>query len=212
MNLFILPTNLINIVTLYFGDVIVEDEYKNIHYLTQEEFIKFKNPISVYIINFTIDDKTVFQKSIKYLWGIPKIKTTNLSSMFCSSNLIDGNISQWDVSSVTNMCYMFYQSKFNSKVNNISQWDVSSVTDMCGMFYQSEFNNDISQWDVSSVTNMCYMFFKSEFNNDISQWDVSSVTNMFGMFYKSEFNNDISQWDVSSVTNMHYMFQLNYKN
>ena len=38
---------------------------------------------------------------------------------------------------------------------NISNWDVSSVTDMNGMFYYATgFNQDLSSWDLSSVTNM----------------------------------------------------------
>ena len=42
---------------------------------------------------------------------------------------------------------------------DISQWDVSKVTDMSGMFlYASNFDGDISKWDVSSVTTMSHMF------------------------------------------------------
>merc|ERR1719174_1974960 len=42
---------------------------------------------------------------------------------------------------------------------DISKWDVSSVTNMGGMFTQaSSFNADISKWDVSKVTNMGGMF------------------------------------------------------
>jgi surface protein len=36
---------------------------------------------------------------------------------------------------------MFYCSKFDG---DISQWDVSNVTDMRGMFMFSKFNRDIS--------------------------------------------------------------------
>ena len=43
---------------------------------------------------------------------------------------------------------------------DISQWDVSSVTNMAGMFMGAEvFNQDIGDWDVSSVTNMEGMFY-----------------------------------------------------
>ena len=83
---------------------------------------------------------------------------------------------------------------------NISDWDVSGVTDMTGMFSgASNFNKDISDWDVSSVENMSFMFHNaSSFNGDISKWDVSKVKNMSFMFHNaSSFNGDISQWDVT---------------
>ena len=36
---------------------------------------------------------------------------------------------------------------------DLSLWDVSSVTDMSNMFdVPQNFNNDISSWDVSSVS------------------------------------------------------------
>ena len=54
------------------------------------------------------------------------------------------------------MVNMFYASSFNG---DLSKWDVSSVTNMEGMFRgASYFNSDISKWDVSKVTNMNLMF------------------------------------------------------
>ncbi|WP_051010709.1 BspA family leucine-rich repeat surface protein [Salinibacter ruber] len=124
------------------------------------------------------------------------------------------SISQWDVSSVTNMGGMFDGAEsFNQ---DISGWDVSSVMDMYGMFREAtSFNQDIGSWDVSSVKNMRRMFGRrsasepgaQSFNQDIGQWDVSSVTDMSRMFDGADsFNQDIGQWDVSSVTDMSYMF------
>ena len=55
------------------------------------------------------------------------------------------------------MTSMFMNAKsFNG---DISKWDVSSVSDMSRMFWAASlFNCDISKWDVSSVTGMDSMF------------------------------------------------------
>ena len=102
---------------------------------------------------------------------------------------------------------MFYKaSSFN---NDISDWDVSTVSDMSSMFdAASSFNGDLSKWDVSSVTTMKEMFVHSQlFNGDISKWDVSSVTDMNSMFSNAKaFNCDLSKWDVSNVQNIDHMF------
>ena len=56
---------------------------------------------------------------------------------------------------------MFREAKeFNQDISN---WDVSNVTDMALMFDGTSFNKDISNWDVSNVTDMGWMFSKSDF-------------------------------------------------
>jgi surface protein len=133
-------------------------------------------------------------------WDVSNV--TNMANMFYESKF-NGDISQWNVSNVTNMGSMFWYSQFNG---DISQWNVSNVTDMRRMFENSSFNGDISDWDVSNVTDMRGMFDNSSFNDDISDWDVSNVTDMSGMFAYSSFNGDMSQWDVGNVTDMNSMF------
>ena len=67
---------------------------------------------------------------------------------------------------------------------DISSWNVSSVTDMGYMFNgATSFNRDISSWDASSVTYMSYMFRGADnFNQTIGGWNVSSAAYMTGMF------------------------------
>jgi len=73
------------------------------------------------------------------------------------------------------MTGMFRGAKvFNADISN---WDVSHVTDMIGMFEGAiTFNADISKWDVSSVIDMSFMFRNAEmFKGDLSKWDVSNL-------------------------------------
>jgi len=138
-------------------------------------------------------------------WDVSSV--TDMSELFYETNSFNGDISKWDVSSVTDMSSMFSNAiVFNG---GISKWDVSSVTDVNSMFLGANlFNGDISKWDVSSVADMSFMFSAAKlFNGDISKWVVSSVTDMNGMFFDANiFNGDISKWDVSSVRNMYAMF------
>ena len=97
------------------------------------------------------------------------------------------DVSDWDVSNVTDMSGMFFMCKELKSVGDISKWNVSKVTDMNSMFdgcNELEFIGDISKWNVSNVTNMGHMFNScNNFNQDISNWDVSKVMFKYRMFY-----------------------------
>mgnify|MGYP006433679973 FL=1 len=84
------------------------------------------------------------------------------------------------------------------KYGNISNWNVSMIIDLSYIFVDLNFNIeiDISNWDVSNVNKMILMFKNSNFNGDISKWNVSKVTDMLSMFHQSNFNGDISRWAV----------------
>jgi surface protein len=119
-----------------------------------------------------------------------------------------GHISNWDVSSVTDMSVLFInKSEFN---DDITRWDVSNVRNMYNMFgHASVFNQSIGAWNVSNVTRMESMFtHTSRFNQPIGNWNVSKVTDMSMMFYHAvSFNQDIGGWNVSNVTSVYMMFK-----
>ena len=75
--------------------------------------------------------------------------------------------------------------RIRDKYGEISNWDVSSVTTMYKMFWfaTSSFNQPLNNWNVSKVTNMREMFYgASSFNQPLNKWNVSNVRNMYGMF------------------------------
>ncbi len=119
-----------------------------------------------------------------------------------------GRISDWDVSSVTDMTELFRgHGDFN---DDISRWDVSKVIKMRRIFYHAHtFNQPIGDWDVSKVTNMSEMFNRAlAFNQPLRGWDVSEVTDMRRMFYHAyRFSHPVGDWVVSKVTDMSGMFQ-----
>ena len=121
-----------------------------------------------------------------------------------------GNISDWDVSQVTDMSELFIgKTNFN---DDISNWNVSSVTNMYAMFeYASSFNQNIGTWNVSSVTDMSAMFaFAGSFNQNIGTWNVSKVNYMDYMFDgASSFNQDLSSWCVTNFASEPYNFSTN---
>ena len=168
-----------------------------------EEILIILKIFYLYIIknNFITDESKInTKKSFE-----SKEELKNAVQNFNNKSIIKkyGDISNWDVSNITDMSWMFYISEFD---RDISNWDVSNVVDMSCMFAHSKFNGDISNWNVSNITNMSWMFRNSEFNGDISNWDVSKVIYMSSMFSESKFNKDISKWDVSNATDMSNMF------
>ena len=107
---------------------------------------------------------------------------------YLTNNAVSGlpNISEWDVSNVTNMNLLFKEHEsFNE---NLSKWDVSKVKRMSGMFQKCTNFTGAGLWKwgkkVGNVKNMELMFFSCENLKDqnLGSWDVSSVEKIEGMF------------------------------
>ena len=159
--------------------------------------------------------------------------TTSMEKAFrnCFS-FIGATLNDWDVSTITNMEYMFsgnvYGDKFvkelgsnkSESVNDymifnadISGWNTAAVTTIHGIFDQCKAFNvggtqDLNKWNTAAVKDMRNAFGNAEkFNGDISTWNTANVTIMDGLFNGARsFNGDISTWNIANVTSMIYMF------
>lgn len=141
-------------------------------------------------------------------WDVSEI--TNMKGMFQDASCDNiGKIDVWNVKNVKYMQYMFMGSNFNKPLND---WSVNNVQNMASMFagtssQKNPFNQPLNKWNVEKVKNMEAMFKDSSFNQDVNDWSVNNVTNMASMFAGSSFNQDINSWDVSALTNAAGMFK-----
>jgi surface protein len=152
--------------------------------------------------------------------GVENIKTDKCKSLRGLTNkctsLSSIDLSNWDVSNVTNMKIMFQLCSTLTSVGDLSNWDTSNVIDTGWMFYgcSSLASVDLSNWNMSNVTNLKSMFCncsKLTSVGDLSNWDTSNVVDtsyMFNGCSKLKSIGDLSDWDMSNVTSTRAMFQL----
>ncbi len=138
-------------------------------------------------------------------WG--DISWTSMKSAFdgCYNLNVTANDVP-DLSGVTSLLNMFISCNSLQDNPSFNDWDVSTITSMSGMFFDSSFNSNIADWDVSNVEEMVSMFFSTPFDKPLENWDTGKVRFMGSMFYDAAFDQDISQWDVSEVEDMQAMF------
>lgn len=131
----------------------------------------------------------------------------NLGWMFRNASSFNGQVNNWDTSTVTSLWRVFNgASSFNQPINN---WETGNVTDMRSVFGQaSSFNQPVSNWDTGEVLLMQWAFQDAAaFNQDISSWNTEKVTTMRQMFQRaSSFNQNINSWNTAQVTDMFSMF------
>ena len=130
-------------------------------------------------------------------------------------NMQSIEISNWDTSGVRSMKGMFKEcgrENSNGCMLDVASLDTSSVTDMSYMFSNSRvrFSPSIGTMDTSSVTNMKGMFSGAGTEDlDLGTLDVSKVTDMSEMFRNSGTRSiDLSGWNAESAVTMRSMFEL----
>jgi len=144
----------------------------------------------------------MFQHSKKYNWG--------------TANANFGSNWGPNLGNVTTMTSWFYSTGGTTPGTapvNVSDWDVSNVTDMSQMFRDADWTGgqsiDVSSWDVSSVTGTGFSNWcrgsTGVTSLDTSSWQISSsVTSMYYFSYASALTGDIdfshASCDLSGIT------------
>ena len=128
------------------------------------------------------------------------------------------SLGNWDISSLTKIQYMFYQSPNITSID-VSGWDVSNVTIFSNMFNTlvTEIGNltsigDISGWDVSNGTAFQNMFRGTGITSiDISGWDLRGSTSgnisASGVFALCTSLQSITARNIQLGDKINYMFQ-----
>lgn len=149
--------------------------------------------------------------------GINFSKTTNMSSMFNSSNSIyyKINIDGMDTSNVENMAYMFangVNANTTTAPIDISHLNTSKVKSMSSMFFGSFASAiNMSGIDTSNVEDISFIFqgAKKVTSLNLANLNVTKVRNIIQPFYdmSSLTHLDLSNWNLASITSLDYFLR-----
>lgn len=141
-----------------------------------------------------------------YLNNIDTSAITDMNHLFAriSNKVGDIDVSDWDVSNVENMAFMFADcKKFNC---DIRHWNTEKVKDMSAMFYGCEnFNQILEDWDVSNVESFEEMFEACpKFDCNLTKWNVSKGKSFKRMFYNCEkfTGKGLENWKPGTTYNL----------
>ena len=198
-----------------------EDHYKYFPNTKEELRKNIQELLDKNIYNFNCIDtsaitdmsKLFYNEKFEYInidvsnWDVSNVD--NMDFMFTHCFEFDCNLSKWNVSKVKSM-YAIFDGCKNFKGNGLENWDVSNVEDMGFIFNNCQnFNCDLSKWDVSNVKDMSHMFKDCKyFDCDLSNWNVSKIIKSDMMFYncKKFTGKGLENWTVGNVTDIDGMF------
>ncbi|PQJ82136.1 BspA family leucine-rich repeat surface protein [Polaribacter glomeratus] len=227
----IFPTHTYNVSGSYNIEIDVNDAAKNIGSM----FLNGNHPSRTMLLDISNWGEGIWSSFFGAFFGAnyltvsatdePNLsKTTSMFRAFqnCSS-LVGTTFKNWDVSTITNMRYLFAGGSKYKNINNfmifngdVSGWNTANVANMRGMFgnciaFDVGGTQSLNNWNTAAVTDMQFMFSVDVidvlFKVNVSSWNTANVTNMMAMFQgRAAFNCDISNWSTQKVTDMSYMF------
>lgn len=186
------------------------------NYIKETDVVKIENLHGLEKLKtFQLDHCDVLEEVI----GIEEWDTSNrtsLQSMFrgCASFIKpDIDLSKWNVSNVTNIHYIFFNSGFTSI--DLHGWDARKITTTGDVFYGSKELEtlDLSNWKAPSRISfgaLCYSCSALK-SIDFSGWDwknikITSLSNAF-VNCKNLENLDVTDWDISEASSIATAFR-----
>lgn len=171
---------------------------------------RFSYADSINISNLEISSKVTDTR-----WMFGDTKSTTID--FVDNN---GN-TKFDTSGVTNMSYMFMNSKNLTTINGLNKLNTSNLKDIGAMFYNcnSLTSIDISDWDTSNINNVTSWLSTNDAKGlfeycfklvDLKlprKFITAKVNDISGMFNNTRLKSlDLSGWDTSNVYSMRHVF------
>lgn len=151
----------------------------------------------------------VFNSHGVHLWDLRSLR--DASQMFQGATAFQGGTQRWTWTQhgthLEDMTEIFSHAElFNGDLTDL---DVSKVTDMKGAFFKaSKFNNgdddsesaSLAKWNTHRVKDMNSMFAyaKSFQGKGVDNWNVEKVTSFANAFKKTSFDQNVNAWSVSS--------------
>jgi len=165
--------------------------------------VSFNQPINT----LTVPAGTVGNVATYTAWDMTG--RTSITGILQNCQAFDKEVTDWDVSSVTNFSNAFSGATvFNNggvvaAGTGLDTWNVSSALTISGMFADADgFTGELNGWGskTSGITDMSICFQRTPYNNSLSAWDTSSVNSMYRMFYQCNgFNQPLTSWSIASL-------------
>jgi hypothetical protein len=139
-----------------------------------------------------------------YIISMAIITDTNIRQKIEEAKNSNENITNWDVSQVTDMEDLFKEwEEFNQPLI----WNTENVRNMSGMFSNCRsFNKPLVFDNTSNVEDMSYMFLNCDSFNQPLNFNTITVKNMSYMFESCRDFNGLLGFDTINVENMSHMF------
>lgn len=168
-----------------------------------------------YADSINISNLEISNKVTDTMWMFGDTKSTSID--FVDNN---GN-TKFDTSGVTNMSYMFMNSKNLTTINGLNKLNTSNLKDIGAMFYNcnSLTSLDLSDWDTSNINNVTSSLNTNDKTGlfeycfelvDLKlprKFITAKVKDISGMFNNTRLTSlDLSDWDTSRVHNMRHLF------